>query len=168
MNADDHRPSASQRWLGLYACVALLAGAPLAVRAADEPPPSRPAAAKSPLAAARDHIAAKRWQAAIDELKRVNATGDADWNNLMGYSLRKQASPDLAGAEKHYNEALRINPAHLGALEYSGELYLMKGEPARADERLASLQKACGNCEEFKDLKKATERYKVAGKYVPE
>ncbi len=160
------RPSA--RWLSLYASVALLTGAPPAVLAADEPPPSRPAAAKSPLAAARDHIAAKRWPAAIDELKRVNATNDADWHNLMGYSLRKQATPDLAGAERHYNEALRLNPVHRGALEYSGELYLMKGEPARADERLAALQKACGNCEEYQDLKKATERYKATGKYTPE
>jgi tetratricopeptide (TPR) repeat protein len=158
----------SLRWACLYTSVALLACAPLPSRAADDPPPSRPAAVKSPLAAAREHIAAKRWPAAIDELKRVNASSDADWNNLMGYSLRKQATPDLASAERHYSEALRINPAHLGALEYSGELYLMKGEPTRAEERLAALQKACGNCEEFKDLKKATERYKAAGKYVPE
>lgn len=162
-------PPTPLRWLGLYSCVALLAGAPMGVKAADEPPPSRPAAAApSPLAGARAHLAAKRWAAAVDELKRVNATGDADWNNLMGYSLRKLATPDLAGAERHYNEALRIKPDHRGALEYSGELYLMKGELPKAEERLAALAKACGNCEELQDLKGATERYKKAGKYVPE
>lgn len=166
----DSTPPASLRWLNLYACIAMIAGAPLAARAADEPPPARQAAAApSPLASARAHIAAKRWPAAIDELKRVNATGDADWNNLMGYALRKSATPDLAGAERHYNEALRLKPDHRGALEYSGELYLMKGDLPKAEERLATLAKVCGNCEEHQDLKGATERYKKAGnKYLPQ
>jgi tetratricopeptide (TPR) repeat protein len=155
------------RLAALFACVAALgATLPRPATAADEPPPA--AAPKSPLAAARAHIAAKRWQPALDELKKVNARGDADWNNLMGYVHRKMATPDLAAAEGYYNEALRIDPKHLNALEYSGELYLMKGEPAKADERLATLAKACNNCEQLRDLKAATERYKKNGKYVPE
>ena len=158
------RPTAA--WAALFACVAMASVAPLPASAADEPRPR--AAAKDPLGAARDHIAAKRWQAALDELTKVNARGDADWNNLMGYVSRKKATPDLAAAEGYYNEALRINPKHLGALEYSGELYLMKSEPAKADERLATLAQACSNCEQYQDLKAATERYRKAGKYVPE
>lgn len=120
------------------------------------------------LAQARTHIKAKEWTAAIDELKRVNDTANADWNNLMGYSLRKARTPDLEGAERHYNEALRINPTHRGALEYSGELYLMKGDLPSAEKRLATLDKACTfGCEEYTDLKKAVARYKAAGnKYV--
>ena len=64
-----------------------------------------PSATSAPdkLAAARTQIAAKNWPAALDELRRVNDTGDADWNNLMGYSLRKSPTPDFAGAEKFYN-----------------------------------------------------------------
>ncbi len=120
------------------------------------------------LSAAREHIAGKRWQAAIDELKRVNARRDADWNNLMGYALRKQATPDLAGAESHYDAALRIDPKHLGALEYSGELYLMKGDLAKAEGRLQTLARACNACEELEDLKEATARFKSAGnRYLP-
>jgi Flp pilus assembly protein TadD len=120
------------------------------------------------LTQARAHIQAKQWVAAIDELKRVNDTGSADWNNLMGYSLRKARTPDLEGAERYYNEALRIDPKHRGALEYSGELYLMKGDLPSAEKRLAALDKACiFGCEEYTDLKKAVERYKAAGnKYV--
>ena len=127
---------ASSRLAALFAGAVLLGTAPLPLLAADDPPPppASKAAAASPLTTAREHIAAKRWAAAVPELQRVNAKADADWNNLMGYALRKQATPDLAGAEAHYNEALRLNPKHLGALEYSGELYLMKGEPARAEE----------------------------------
>src|SRR5882672_12818060 len=84
--------------------------------------------ANDKLAPARAQIAAKQWRGAIDELKKVNDTGSADWNNLMGYSMRKAKVPDYDSAEKYYAEALRIDPRHRGALEYSGELYLMKGE----------------------------------------
>jgi Flp pilus assembly protein TadD len=120
------------------------------------------------LAPARAQIAAKQWRGAIDELKRVNDTDSADWNNLMGYSLRKAKTPDLDGTEKHYNEALRIDPKHRGALEYSGELYLMKGDLAKAEQRLATLDKLCRlPCDEYTDLKKAVAAYKANGnKYV--
>ena len=83
---------------------------------------SEPERAPDKLDGVRAQIAAKNWSGAIDELKRLNDTGDADWNNLMGYSLRKAPTPDFAGAEKFYDEALRIDPKHRGALEYSGEL----------------------------------------------
>ena len=120
------------------------------------------------LAPARAQIAAKQWRGAIDELKRINDAGSADWNNLMGYSLRKAKTPDHEGAEKYYNEALRIDPRHRGALEYSGELYLIKGDLAKAEERLQALDKACRlPCEEYTDLKKAVQAYKSNGnRYV--
>ena len=102
------------------------------------------------------------------ELRRVNDPASADWNNLMGYSIRRGSSPDLDASERYYNEALRINPNHRGALEYSGQLYLMKGDLTSAEKRLAVLDKACTfGCDEYTDLKKAIERYKAAGnKYV--
>ena len=132
--------------------------------AADTAPSPAPAAPKDPLAGARAQIAAKRWPAAIDELKKVNASGSADWNNLMGYALRKQATPDLEGSERFYNEALRIDPKHRGTLEYSGELYLMKGDLPKAEQRLATLEQVCGaSCEEYGDLKKAIAAYKANG-----
>jgi Flp pilus assembly protein TadD len=127
-------------------------------------PAARPAAA-DPLAGARMQIKAQRWAAAIDELKKQGATGNADWNNLMGYALRKQATPDLDGAQRHYDAALKINPQHQGALEYSGELALMKGDLATAELRLATLARLCSTpCEPLDDLKKSITRYKAAGK----
>lgn len=144
----------------------LLSTAPmLPVHAADTPP-STPV--NDSLAPARAQIAAKNWTGAIDELKRLNTTASADWNNLMGYAHRKLRTPDLAAAEKFYEEALRIEPKHRGALEYSGELYLMKGDLARAEQRLSALDKACFlPCEEFTDLKNAVAGFKAAGnKYV--
>jgi tetratricopeptide (TPR) repeat protein len=120
-----------------------------------------PARSPDKLDGVRAQITANNFPAAIDELKRLNDTGDADWNNLMGYSLRKGPTPDFAGAEKFYNEALRIDPKHRGALEYSGELYLQTGDLAKAEQRLAALDKACFfGCEEYSDLKKAIAQYK--------
>ena len=125
---------------------------------------SEPPRAPDKLDGVRAQIAAKNWSGAIDELKRLNDSGNADWNNLMGYSLRKAPTPDFAGAEKFYDEALRIDPKHRGALEYSGELYLQTGDLARAEQRLAALDKACFfRCAEYSDLKKAIEQYKANG-----
>ena len=136
------------------------------VFAADTQPSPQPAPDK--LSAVRAQIAANNFPGAIDELKRLNDTGDADWNNLMGYSMRKAKVPDYDSAEKYYAEALRIDPRHRGALEYSGELYLMKGDLAKAEERLAALDKICRlPCEEYTDLKKAVAAFKANGnKYV--
>ena len=120
------------------------------------------------LGAARTKIAAKDWPGAVEELKQVNDPASADWNNLMGYSLRKAGAANAAESERYYNEALRINPKHKGALEYSGELYLMMGNLPAAEQRLAALDKACFlPCSEHKDLKNAVAKYKANGnKYV--
>jgi hypothetical protein len=139
-------------------------------QAADLAPKTQPTGAAAPAAAAdkignaRALISAKQWPAAIDELRRVNDTSSADWNNLMGYTLRKGNTPDLAASEKYYDEALRIDPHHRNTLEYSGELYLMKGELDKAQARLAALSIECSaRCEQYAELKAAIERYKAAG-----
>ena len=92
--------------------VAVMAGA--AAQAADAPAPAAGAADK--LSAARAQVAAKRWPEALTELRQLGDGTSADWNNLMGYVLRKSSPPDLDGAERHYGEALRIDPRQRGAL----------------------------------------------------
>ena len=145
----------------------LVAGMLLAVSlshafAADSAPP-----ANDKLAAARTQIAAKNWDGAIAELKRVDDSASADWNNLMGFTMRKSKSPDLEASEKFYDAALRIDPKHRGTLEYSGELYLIKGDLPKAEERLAALDKICTlSCSEYRDLKKAIAHYKATGSHA--
>ena len=149
------------------ACGAVLAAMAMqAAQAADTV--SAPPALQ--LAAARSQIAAKNWPAAIAELERVKDTRSADWNNLMGYSVRKGPTPDYAAAGRYYDAALRIDPTHRGALEYSGELFLILGDLPRAEERQARLAKICTvPCEELEDLQAAITRYKAAGnKYEPQ
>ena len=125
------------------------------------------AEAVSPLAPARARIAEKKWAEAIDELRKVGDVASADWNNLMGYSLRKGKTPNYAAAERFYDAALRIDPKHRGALEYSGELYLMLGDLGQAEQRLATLDKVCGfGCEELSALKQAVQAYKANGNKV--
>ena len=147
--------------LALTALLLALTGT--AARAADTGP-ATPVAVNDPMAVVRGHIEAQRWTAALDALKKFNNSGDADWNNLMGYALRKQAKPDLEGAQHHYDAALKINPKHLGALEYSGELALMKGDTATAEARLVALGQLCNTpCAALDALKKSIASYKVGG-----
>jgi opacity protein-like surface antigen len=152
----------------LLASIVLVAPSARAADTQPDPAPAHAASSADKLAGVRSPIAAKQWSAALDELKRVNDSGNADWNNLMGFTLRKGKTPDLVGSEKYYDAALRIDPHHRNTLEYSGELYLMKGDLAKAQARLASLSTECAaNCDQYAELKAAIERYKAAGKYVP-
>jgi Flp pilus assembly protein TadD len=148
-------------WAAVTVTLLVLSGP--AAHAADTADPA-PAAAADPLADARKAIDAQQWPQAIVELRRVNATRSADWNNLLGYALRKQTPPDLDGAQRHYDAALRIDPRHHGALEYAGELALMKGDLATAESHLATLGRLCRTpCEALDDLQRAVARYKANG-----
>jgi Flp pilus assembly protein TadD len=88
-------------------------------------------------------------------LKNITAAEpkNADAWNLLGFSSRK--SGDLKGAGKAYAKALKLNPVHLGALEYQGEMFIELGEVDSARANLAKLKAACGSCEEMRDLEKA-------------
>ena len=70
--------------------------------------------------------------------------------------LRKTGQTDLA--LQYYNRALALQPKHLGANEYLGELYVELGQMDKAKERLAVLQAACGNCEQANDLSQAIQK----------
>ena len=119
-------PSA-RSWRRTRRCLALVAVMPgAAAQTVDAPAPAAGAADK--LSAARAQVAAERWPEALTELRQLGDGTSADWTNLMGDVLRKSSPPDLDGAECHYGEALRIDPWHCGALEYSGEQALIKGD----------------------------------------
>ncbi|HXR58190.1 MAG TPA: hypothetical protein VN747_02645 [Burkholderiales bacterium] len=87
---------------------------------------------------------------------------NADYHNLYAYAIRKGPSPDMDLVFRHYNEALRIDPKHLGAHEYLGEAYLMQKNLAKANEHLAQLSRLCGRCDEYFKLKKAIADFEQA------
>ena len=117
--------------------------------------------APSWLAQAKQEIKTGKYDQAIQILQSANQRDSADWNNLIGYSFRLKNPPDLAASETYYLAALKIEPAHRGALEYYGELLLMKNDLEGAEKILARLDKACFfSCEELRDLKKSIADYK--------
>ena len=70
----------------------LIAGAANAADSSDPPPEEARAAPASPLASPRAHLKAQRWGAALDELRRIDARADADWNNLKAAVARYRAA----------------------------------------------------------------------------
>jgi Flp pilus assembly protein TadD len=135
----------------------VVSSAPTPAKATPTPAPS--VAAKNvttELTKVRSLIAAKNFSAALSALKVADKDfpNNADINNLLGYSARnlKQYKP----AATYYVKALKIDPKHLGALEYQGELFMLTKKTSDAKKNLAKLKSLCGiNCEEYLDLKKA-------------
>ena len=147
--------------------VVALAGfcAAQSAQAADTGPVVKQPSANERIDLARDAIKAKDWKKALAELNLAvrEEPRNADVHNLLGYSYRKQASPNLPKAFEHYKTALNLNPKHKGAHEYIGEAYLMDKKPQEAEKHLTELEKLCGNktCEEYADLAKALADYKA-------
>ena len=124
-------------------------------------PPAPPGDDKKKDAVIEKYTAASAkqdWTAAAAAVREGVQTSpnNADYHNLIAYSLRKGPNPDMSLVFKHYNEALRLDPKHRGANEYLGEAYLMVGNLPKAREHLAQLDKLCFfGCSEYSDLKKA-------------
>ena len=114
---------------------------------------------------AREAIKNKDWRKSVAELNLAlrEEPRNADAHNLLAFSYRKQATPNLPKAFEHYKTALSLDPKHKGAHEYIGEAYLMDKRPAEAEKHLTELEKICGNktCEEYADLFKAIADYKT-------
>ena len=111
---------------------------------------------------AQKEIKEKNYDGAIKILLAANEPNSADWNNLLGYAQRKKSPPNLNAAEFYYQVALKIDPKHKGALEYYGELLLMKNNLPGAEQMLGRLDKVCFfSCEEYRDLKEAIAKYKT-------
>jgi Flp pilus assembly protein TadD len=150
----------------LISAVVLVLALAAAASAADTPKSSGPPV-DSDLATARARIDASDWAGATDVLQKAVARdpNNADYHNLLAYAIRKGPNPDMDRVFKHYGEALRLDPKHRGAHEYMGEAYLMVGNVAKAKEHLAALDKLCFlPCGEFRDLKRAIERYEASRK----
>ena len=102
-----------------------------------------------------------KFQVAIKHLERAAriSPNNPDVYNLLGYSHRKL--DQLEKAFDYYWKALKLDPRHLGANEYIGELYLRTNNLKKAEEHLAVLNDVClFGCDEYDDLKDAIEKYK--------
>ncbi len=96
----------------------------------------------------------ENYQQAIAELKLfVKEQGEtADALNLLGFSNRKLKNYD--DAYDYYIRALSMEPDHLGANEYLGELYVETEQPDKAQTQLDRLYDICqSECREYTKLK---------------
>lgn len=103
----------------------------------------------------RKLIDEKNFSAAFAALKVIDKAypNNSDVNNLLGYTSRNLNQ--YTAAAIYYSKALKIDPKHLGALEYQGVLFLKTKKLASAKSNLAKLKSLCGvTCEEYKDLLK--------------
>ena len=128
-------------------------------------PVEEPKAANQPanndFANAKKAVDAKNWPQAIGLLKKVTAAepGNPEAFNLLGYATRK--SGDARGALQYYQQALALDPKHIGAHEYIGEAYLELNDLAKAEEHMRKLEDLCSfGCRESRELKAAIDAYK--------
>ncbi|HLZ75759.1 tetratricopeptide repeat protein [Phenylobacterium sp.] len=71
----------------------------------------------------------------------------------QGFSWRKKGDYDRA--ETYYRQALAIDPKHIGALEYYGELKVVRGDVPGAKLMLARLDKLCAyGCADAEELRR--------------
>jgi tetratricopeptide (TPR) repeat protein len=129
---------------------------PTPTQAAQTPTPAAVKTVNSELAKVTTLLNANNFKQALADLKIIDSEfkNNADVNNLLGYSSRKlkQYKP----AATYYEKALKLNPNHLGAIEYQGELFVLTNKVSAAKRNLAKLEKLCGlKCGEYLDLKKA-------------
>ena len=129
---------------------------PTPTQAAPTPTPAAVKTVNDELAKVTTLLNANNFKQALADLKVIDSEfkNNADVNNLLGYSSRKlkQYKP----ADTYYKKALKINPNHLGALEYQGELFVLTNKVSAAKKNLVKLEKLCGlKCGEYLDLKKA-------------
>ena len=114
-------------------------------------------------ARARQLIQARDFRNALPLLQQVvqKDPRNADAYNLMGYAVRSSGDPN--GSLQYYQQALAIDPRHLGAHEYLGEAYLMLNRLPDAEQELARLNSLClFGCSEHRQLKAAIANYKQA------
>ena len=108
-----------------------------------------------------DEVSNGNYQLAIKYLLKATKTSsdNPDVYNLLGFSNRKLDK--LEESFMYYNRALKLNPRHLGANEYIGELYLRTNNLKKAEEHLKILDDICFfGCDEYDDLKESIEKYK--------
>lgn len=139
--------------VALVGLMSLLAAPALAEDISDGS--STEAATEGDYAEAKAMVNSANYLAALPVLLTLTSAeaGNADAWNLLGFTHRKLGNLDDSAAA--YLRVLAINPDHLGALEYQGELFLQTGQPALAKANLARLNGLCSGCEQAADLDQA-------------
>jgi tetratricopeptide (TPR) repeat protein len=100
-----------------------------------------------------------QYEDAIKLLKALKRDDHPHVLNSLGYAYRK--SGQAQDALPYYEKALSIAPDFTQAREYLGEAWLQLGEPVKAWEQLAEIEKYCGGteCDDYQMLKQAIDAH---------
>ena len=115
---------------------------------------------------AENYIDDKSYKKSLKVLKSLIKREDlgshrANIYNLLGFSYRKISKPDLDKSYAAYVMALELDPKHIGAHEYLGELYLMLDQKDKAIDMLNKLEKlVTSSGEEFIELQNEINNFK--------
>jgi cytochrome c-type biogenesis protein CcmH/NrfG len=85
----------------------------------------------------------------LAQLAGTDPTNPDIWN-LFGFASRKMER--MGEASQAYEEALRLNPDHIGALEYQGEMFVDLNRHEDALKNLDRLKTICGTCDQTLEL----------------
>jgi tetratricopeptide (TPR) repeat protein len=110
----------------------------------------------SELAAVNALLKSNNFNKALSDLVELDREfpNNAEVNNLLGFAARNLGQYPQSAI--YYQKALRIDPNHLGALEYQGELFVKTKKIKAAKRNFAKLKRLCGTaCPEYQDLNKA-------------
>jgi tetratricopeptide (TPR) repeat protein len=111
-------------------------------------------------AAGKKALVAENWNGAISALKLalLRDPRNADIHNYIGYAYRRLRQ--FGPAMQYYQQAIVLNRRHRSAHEHLGELYLVLGDSAKAEQQLATLEEICLiPCVEIDDLNRAIATY---------
>ena len=87
---------------------------------------------------------------------------DADGWTLLGYALRKTGN--MRDAHEAYDKALELKPEHIYARQYLGEMLLIEGNLAGAQEQRAVIARECpGGCEPLTLMDQRLEEFRAKG-----
>jgi predicted Zn-dependent protease len=110
---------------------------------------------------ARSAIARADYWTATEILQKLLSRQPDDPEMLVLMAFSKGKLGESSAALQYFKKALDLQPNHIGANEYLGELYLELNQPQMAEQRLVILQHACGDCEEYIALKEKIEKFKA-------
>lgn len=125
--------------------------------------PEVPFRTDSGLINAEYELASGKYMQALDSVAKVleRHPQNADAYVYRGYAYQQLG--DIKQAATNYKRALLIDPSHLGALKYMGDLFLIAGELPKAMEQLQAIRIVCGaqDCAEKAELEAAINKTKM-------
>jgi Tfp pilus assembly protein PilF len=117
----------------------------------------------SGLITAEYYLSTGKYTQALDVLGGVlqRHPQNADAYTYRGYAFQKLG--DAKKARESYRMALGLNPRHLGANKYMGNLWLEEGELSRAMEQLQAMIYVCAGtyCAEVDELQNDINRFRT-------